>query len=237
VEIDAMNRMKYDAGTLGNHEFDNGIDTLAVILKNLQFPEVSSNYKFDKTPLAGMIKPYTILTKNGLKIGIMGLNVNPKSLIFEKNYKGMEYENPIEINSLGIAVNTIQYFSTDKTGNIESINTLDIPTRGENPSVQNYGHGGGNILILNPKQTDVKTEEISNISENTRSFLDKNIPEKEKNTISKETIKLEKDKTKAENSTQTATVLNSNIKFNKIWFLIIGIGFIFGILAKKYLKS
>ena len=96
VEIDAMNRMKYDAGTLGNHEFDNGIDTLAVILKNLQFPEVSSNYKFDKTPLAGMIKPYTILTKNGLKIGIMGLNVNPKSLIFEKNYRGMEYEDPIE---------------------------------------------------------------------------------------------------------------------------------------------
>ena len=96
VEIDAMNRMKYDAGTLGNHEFDNGIDTLAVILKNLQFPEVSSNYKFDKTPLAGMIKPYTILIKNGLKIGIMGLNVNPKSLIFEKNYKGVEYEDPIE---------------------------------------------------------------------------------------------------------------------------------------------
>ena len=95
VEIDAMNRMKYDAGTLGNHEFDNGIDTLAVILKNVQFPEISSNYKLENTALKGMIKPYTILIKNGLRIGIMGLNVNPKSLIFEKNYKGMEYEDPV----------------------------------------------------------------------------------------------------------------------------------------------
>jgi 5'-nucleotidase len=96
VEIEAMNRMKYDAGTLGNHEFDNGIDTLAVILKNAKFPEVNSNYELDKTPLKGMIKPYIVLIKNGLRIGIMGLGVNPKSLIFEKNYKGLEYNDPVE---------------------------------------------------------------------------------------------------------------------------------------------
>ncbi|MEI8273162.1 MAG: metallophosphatase [Paludibacter sp.] len=96
VEIDAMNRMKYDAGTLGNHEFDNGIDTLAVVLKNLQFPEISSNYKLENSALKGMIKPYIVLTKNGLRIGIMALNVNPKSLIFEKNYKGLEYLNPVD---------------------------------------------------------------------------------------------------------------------------------------------
>ena len=96
VEIDAMNRMKYDAGTLGNHEFDNGIDTLAVVLKNLQFPEISSNYKLENSALKGMIKPYIVLTKNGLLIGIMALNVNPKSLIFEKNYKGLEYLNPVD---------------------------------------------------------------------------------------------------------------------------------------------
>ena len=96
VEVDAMNRMKYDVGTLGNHEFDNGIDTLAVILKNAAFQIVSSNYRLEKTPLRGMIKSYTVLVKNGLKIGIMALNVNPKSLIFEKNYKGMEYDDPVE---------------------------------------------------------------------------------------------------------------------------------------------
>jgi 5'-nucleotidase len=96
IEIDAMNRMKYDAGTTGNHEFDNGIDTLAVVLKNAQFPMISSNYKLDKTPLNGLVKPYVVLEREGLRIGIMALDVDPKSLIFEKNYKGMEYENPID---------------------------------------------------------------------------------------------------------------------------------------------
>lgn len=95
VEIEGMNRMKYDAGTLGNHEFDNGMDTLAVILRNAKFPEISSNYNVEKTQLKGMIKPYIVLVKNGLRIGILGLGVNPKSLIFEKNYKGMEYVDPV----------------------------------------------------------------------------------------------------------------------------------------------
>ncbi|MDR3653549.1 MAG: metallophosphatase [Paludibacter sp.] len=96
VEIDAMNRMKYDAGTLGNHEFDNGIDTLAEVLKKAQFPLISSNYDLSKTALNGMIKPYIVLKRAGLRIGIMALDVNPNSLIFQKNYKGMIYEDPIE---------------------------------------------------------------------------------------------------------------------------------------------
>lgn len=95
VEIDAMNRMKYDAGTLGNHEFDNGIDTLAVVLRNAQFPMISSNYKLDKTALSTLVKPYIIINRAGLRIGIMALDVNPESLIFEKNYKGLLYEDPI----------------------------------------------------------------------------------------------------------------------------------------------
>ena len=96
VEIDAMNRMKYDAGTLGNHEFDNGIDTLAVILKNARFSMLSSNYKLDKTTLSGLVKPYMIVERSGLRIGIMALDVNPKSLIIESHYKGLEYMDPVE---------------------------------------------------------------------------------------------------------------------------------------------
>ena len=87
VEIDALNRMQYDAGTLGNHEFDNGIDTLAVILKNARFPLISSNYEVDNTPIKNQIQPYLILKKFGLKIGIMALNVDPKSLIIESKAK------------------------------------------------------------------------------------------------------------------------------------------------------
>lgn len=96
VEIDALNRMQYDAGTLGNHEFDNGIDTLAVILKNARFPLISSNYEVDNTPIKNQIQPYLILKKFGLKIGIMALNVDPKSLIIESNYRGLVYRDPIE---------------------------------------------------------------------------------------------------------------------------------------------
>ncbi len=96
VEVDAMNRMKYDAITLGNHEFDNGIDTLVVVLKKAQFPILSSNYKLDKTPLSNLVKPYLILERGGLRIGILALDVNPKSLILENNYKGLLYEDPTE---------------------------------------------------------------------------------------------------------------------------------------------
>jgi 5'-nucleotidase len=96
VEIDAMNRMKYDAGTLGNHEFDNGIDTLAAVLKNALFPMISSNYKLDNTSLFPLVKRYVVIQKAGLRIGIMALDVNPESLIFEKNYRGLVYQDPIE---------------------------------------------------------------------------------------------------------------------------------------------
>lgn len=95
VEIDALNRMKYNAGTLGNHEFDNGIDTLAVVLKNAKFPLISSNYNVDNTALKTLIQPYLILKESGLKIGVMALNVQPKSLIIESNYKGLIYNDPV----------------------------------------------------------------------------------------------------------------------------------------------
>jgi 5'-nucleotidase len=96
IEIDAMNRMKYDAVTLGNHEFDNGMDTLSTVLKNATFPVISSNYDVSKTPLVNQVKPYLIIEKNGLKIGIMALDVNPEGLIVKNNYNGLVYKDPIE---------------------------------------------------------------------------------------------------------------------------------------------
>lgn len=95
IEIDALNRMQYDAVTLGNHEFDNGMDTLAAVLKKAAFPIISSNYNVTNTPIADYVKPYLILKRFGLKIGIMALNVQPKSLIIESNYRGLNYNDPI----------------------------------------------------------------------------------------------------------------------------------------------
>jgi 5'-nucleotidase len=96
VEIDAMNRMQYDATTLGNHEFDNGMDTLAKVISGLQVPLISSNYVLKNTPLQSLAKPWLIVEKAGLKIGIMALNVNPESLILESNYKGLTYLDPLK---------------------------------------------------------------------------------------------------------------------------------------------
>jgi len=96
VEVEAMNRMKYDAVTLGNHEFDPGMDTLAVALKNARFPVVNANYQVENTPLKPYIKPYVILHKGGLKIGVFGIGVDPDGLIFKKNYAGLIFENPIQ---------------------------------------------------------------------------------------------------------------------------------------------
>lgn len=96
IEVDALNRMKYDAVTLGNHEFDNGIDTLATILSKAEFPIVSSNYVLTNTALKDRVTPFLVLKKFGLRIGIMALNVEPKGLIIENNYRGLQFEDPIQ---------------------------------------------------------------------------------------------------------------------------------------------
>lgn len=96
VEVDAMNRMGYDAATLGNHEFDNGVDTLAVILKKATFPIVCTNYDVKGTALEGLVKPYCIVKKQGLKIGIIGLTVDLNGLTMAKNYAGLTYREPVK---------------------------------------------------------------------------------------------------------------------------------------------
>jgi 5'-nucleotidase len=92
VETGTMNLLKYDVGTLGNHEFDYGLDTLKNMIKSLRNPLVCCNYDFSKTPLKGMIKPYIILKKFGLKIGLVGVGANPQGLVPASNYKGMVFK-------------------------------------------------------------------------------------------------------------------------------------------------
>ena len=70
VEVGLMNEMKYDAATIGNHEFDFGIDNMVRIFKMAKFPIVCSNYDFTGTELANVVKPYTIIRRKGLKIGV-----------------------------------------------------------------------------------------------------------------------------------------------------------------------
>ena len=97
IEIDAMNRMGYDAGTLGNHEFDNGLDTLAEILKLAKFPIVCANYDVAGTPLEGLVQPYAIFDRNGMKIGVFGLGCYPFSVIDDANFAPIRYLEPYAV--------------------------------------------------------------------------------------------------------------------------------------------
>lgn len=83
-EIKLMSAMEYDAGTIGNHEFDAGIERLAELQQMASFPFVSSNYHFDNTPMQGRTLPYSIIEKGPLKIGLLGLNIEIRGLVPEK---------------------------------------------------------------------------------------------------------------------------------------------------------
>lgn len=96
VEIKLMNEMGYDAGTIGNHEFDFGIDNMVRLFKMADFPIVCANYDFKGTPLEGIVKPYTIIERDGLKIGVFGLSPKLEGLVQSSNYDGIVYNTPNE---------------------------------------------------------------------------------------------------------------------------------------------
>ncbi|MCD7978240.1 MAG: metallophosphatase [Tannerellaceae bacterium] len=91
VEVESMNRLGYDAVTIGNHEFDYGLDTLQMILKDLKCPVICCNYDFTGTPMEGMTQPYVILKKGDLKVGIVGVGIDPEGLIQKDKYEGMKF--------------------------------------------------------------------------------------------------------------------------------------------------
>ena len=97
IEIDNLNVMGYDAVTLGNHEFDNGMEVLAGRLKQLKCPVVCANYDFSATPLAGLVQPYAIVKKAGKKIGIIGILTDISTVVDKSLNQGLEYKNPIPI--------------------------------------------------------------------------------------------------------------------------------------------
>lgn len=99
MEIELMNAMGYDVACLGNHEFDNGQEELARRLAMAEFSVVCANYDFSQTPLAEYVKPYVVLKKGGLKIGIFGLLVNIKSNVSAKARQGLEFQNPVEVSN------------------------------------------------------------------------------------------------------------------------------------------
>jgi len=97
LEFKLMSMMKYDAATLGNHDFDNGIDGLHKVLPHASFDLLSANYDFKNTVMDGFVKPYKIFLKDGIKIGVFGIGIELEGLVDKNMYKETKYNDPITI--------------------------------------------------------------------------------------------------------------------------------------------
>jgi len=97
VEIQLMNTIGYDAGTIGNHEFDFGLDNMARLFKMADFPIVCANYQVKGTVLEEWVKPYIIIEKYGLKIGVFGLGTKLSGMVQASNYGDVVFLDPYEV--------------------------------------------------------------------------------------------------------------------------------------------
>jgi 5'-nucleotidase len=98
LEFKLMSMMKYDLATLGNHDFDNGIEGLYKQLPNAEFEFVSANYDFKNTVMNGHVNPYKIFHKAGIKVGVFGLGIRLEGLVDKKSYKETIYNDPVGIS-------------------------------------------------------------------------------------------------------------------------------------------
>ncbi len=151
VEYKAMSAIGYNAGTLGNHEFDNGVDALAAAMKFANFDLLSANYDVRGTPLEGKVKRYTVRTVGGVRIGLFGMGISPVGLITPANFKGITYQDPIvavrevvstlrnaERCALVIGMSHLGYYPTPKEGEVgdsqvaHNVDGIDFIASGHN---------------------------------------------------------------------------------------------------------
>jgi len=104
AELKLMSQIGYDAGTIGNHEFDNGLVGISSQMGHMNFPFINSNYDFTGTVLEGKILPYKTFNKGGIKIGIFGLGIELEGLVSSKNYEDIVYIDPIFMAEKMVAI-------------------------------------------------------------------------------------------------------------------------------------
>jgi 5'-nucleotidase len=95
VEYKAMSLIGYDAGTIGNHEFDNGVESLAKALQFANFDIVSTNYDVRGSALESKVKNHSVKVVGGVRVGLFGLGIRPEGLITEDNFKPVKYLDPV----------------------------------------------------------------------------------------------------------------------------------------------
>ncbi len=169
LEFKLMSMLKYDVATIGNHDFDNSIEGLYKQLPNAKFDFVSANYDFKNTVLDTHVKPYKIIIKDGIKIGIFGLGVELAGLVSKKMYKETDYLNPVEITQditstlkdeekcdLIICLSHLGYYYKNNPDKISDLNLAKI-TRNIDLII------GGHTHTFLPKPTIVKNVDGKNI--------------------------------------------------------------------------
>ncbi len=97
LEYKLMSDMQYDAATLGNHDFDNGLEGLEKQLPHAAFPFISANYDFSGTILKGRFQPYKVFEKQGVRVGVFGLGIELEGLVGKNNYGETLYNDPVAV--------------------------------------------------------------------------------------------------------------------------------------------
>ncbi|MDE6134341.1 MAG: bifunctional metallophosphatase/5'-nucleotidase [Muribaculaceae bacterium] len=142
VEQEVMNILGVDERILGNHEFDNGVDSLAAVLRLSDAEKLATNYNLENSPLAGMFSPYAIKEYGGKKIGIMGINLNPDGIIAKGNYDGVEF----------LPIVATANLTAEKLRSEEGVDAVIALTHiGYNPA----GLVGDSVLAKNSRGIDV----------------------------------------------------------------------------------
>jgi len=169
LEFKLMSMLKYDVATIGNHDFDNSIDGLYAQLPHAKFDFVSANYDFKNTIMDTHVKPYKVLVRDGIKIGIFGLGIQLDGLVGKKMYKETEYLDPIETSQemtrilkeqekcdLIICLSHIGYYYKDNPDKICDLN-LAKATKDIDLII------GGHTHTFLPKPTVVKNKDSKNV--------------------------------------------------------------------------
>jgi len=96
LEFKLMSEMGYDASTIGNHDFDNGLDGLVRQLPHAKFPFIVSNYDFSDTEMESNYLKYKVFNKSGIKVGVFGIGIELEGLVSKNMYGNTLYQNPID---------------------------------------------------------------------------------------------------------------------------------------------
>ena len=169
LEFKLMSKLKYDAATIGNHDFDNGIDGLYAQLPHAKFEFICSNYDFSNTLMNSLTKPYKVFVKEGIKIGVFGLGIELRGLVDPAMFKETKYLDPIEItqdmtrilktNEQCDLIICLSHLGYNYRNNPKKISDLGLAKATENIDLIIGGH----THTFLPKPTIVKNKDDKNM--------------------------------------------------------------------------